>query len=400
MRAAKRQGAAVTVGTERRNALEKAVPGATVALSFRQPERAVEQIAAFHQRYPLDTIVGVDDETTLLAAMAARALGLSHNDVDAVRATRNKHVMRRLLTEAGVRSPWFELVSLDEDPMAVAARVPYPCVVKPIFLSASRGVIRTDDPTAFVAAVERVRAILTDPEVAAAGGEDARRYLVEGFIPGVEVALEGMLIGGTLKVLALFDKPDPLDGPYFEETIYVTPSRLSDEDQAQVTDATRVAARALGLREGPVHAELRLNDAGAWVVEIAARSIGGLCSDTLEFSGGRSLEDLILLHAVGADVSHFERAPEPSGVIMLPIPRRGVLRAVHGIEAARAVPGVTQVTVSIPLGDEVVPLPEGNRYLGFVFARGDSPADVEAALREAHRRLAFQIEPAAVAATP
>ena len=400
MRAAKRQGAAVTVGTERRNALEKAVPGATVALSFRQPERAVEQIAAFHQRYPLDTIVGVDDETTLLAAMAARALGLPHNDVDAVRATRNKHVMRRLLAEAGARSPWFELVSLDEDPMAVAARVPFPCVVKPVFLSASRGVIRADDTTAFVAAVEQVRTILSEPEVAAAGGEDARRYLVEGFIPGVEVALEGMLIGGTLKVLALFDKPDPLDGPYFEETIYVTPSRLSDEDQAQVTDATRVAARALGLREGPVHAELRLNDAGAWVVEIAARSIGGLCSDTLEFSGGRSLEDLILLHAVGADVSHFERAPEPSGVIMLPIPRRGVLRAVHGIEAARAVPGVTQVTVSIPLGDEVVPLPEGNRYLGFVFARGDSPADVEAALREAHRRLAFQIEPAAVAATP
>ena len=400
MRAAKRQGAAVTVGTERRNALEKAVPGATVALSFRQPERAVEQIAAFHQRYPLDTIVGVDDETTLLAATAARALGLPHNDVDAVRATRNKHVMRRLLAEAGARSPWFELVSLDEDPMAVAARVPFPCVVKPVFLSASRGVIRADDTTAFVAAVEQVRTILSEPEVAAAGGEDARRYLVEGFIPGVEVALEGMLIGGTLKVLALFDKPDPLDGPYFEETIYVTPSRLSDEDQAQVTDATRVAARALGLREGPVHAELRLNDAGAWVVEIAARSIGGLCSDTLEFSGGRSLEDLILLHAVGADVSHFERAPEPSGVMMLPIPRAGVLTAVHGVEEARAVPGIVDVVISIPLGDTLVPLPEGNRYLGFVFARGDSPADVEAALREAHRRLAFQIEPAAVATTP
>ena len=398
LRAARRMEAQIVIGAEQRNVLAHAVPGATVALTFRQPERAVEQIVAFHQQYPLDTIVGVDDDTTLLAAMAATALGLPHNAVDAVRATRNKSVMRGLLAAAGAPSPWFALVSLDEDAREVAARVPFPCVVKPVFLSASRGVIRANTPAEFVAAVARVRTILAEPELVAAGGADARCYLVEGFIPGVEVALEGMLAGGALQVLALFDKPDPLDGPYFEETLYVTPSRLPAADQARVVAATRTAATALGLREGPVHAEVRVNAEGAWVVEIAARSIGGLCSDTLEFSGGRSLEDLILLHATGADVSQWERAPEPAGVIMLPIPTRGVLRAVGGVDAARAVPGIVAVTISIPIGDAVVPLPEGNRYLGFVFARGASPAGVEAALREAQSRLAFAIEPAAVEA--
>ncbi|MGD9892237.1 MAG: ATP-grasp domain-containing protein [Dehalococcoidia bacterium] len=394
MRAAGRLGARVTVGTERRNALARAAPGTTLALTFREPLQAVEQIAAFHASMPIDIIVGVDDDSTLLAAMAAERLGLPHNAVDAVRATGNKALMRRLLADAGAPSPWYATIPLADDPAAVARRVPYPCVVKPIFLSASRGVIRADTPDTFVSAVHRLRAILEDPEVAAAGGDDARRYLVEAFIPGIEVALEGMLIGGALKVLAIFDKPDPLDGPYFEETIYVTPSRHSEDEQRSIVDATGRAAEALGLREGPVHAELRLNANGAWVVEIAARTIGGLCSDTLEFSGGRSLEDLVLLHAIGGDVTHVEREPEPSGVMMLPIPARGVLRAVSGIDDARAVEGIVDLTISIPIGDEVVPLPDGNRYLGFIFARGNTPAAVEASLREAHRQLRIAIEPA------
>lgn len=400
MRAAKRLGAEVTVGSERRNALERGAPGATVGLDFHDPARAVEQIAAFHESYPLDVIVGVDDDTTLLAAMAAERLHLSHNAADAIRATSNKLLMRRLLADAGIPSPWYSCFPLDEDPRSVAARVPYSCVVKPIFLSASRGVIRANDADEFVEAVQRLRAILEDPDVASAGGEDAGRYLVEGYIPGIEVALEGMLIGGALKVLAIFDKPDPLDGPYFEETIYVTPSRLPTTDQRRVIETTAAAAKALGLREGPVHAELRLNAEGAWIVEIAARTIGGLCSDTLEFSGGRSLEDLVLLHAVGADVSHYERQPEPSGVIMLPIPHRGVLRSVLGVESARAVAGVTEVTISIPLGDEVIPLPEGNRYLGFIFARGATPVDVEGTLRRAHGLLQFEIQPSAAPVAP
>jgi biotin carboxylase len=397
MRAARRLDAAVVVGSERRQALARAKPGATLTLDFRHPDRSVQQIVEAARAQPFDAVVGVDDDTTVIATMASAALGLPHNAVEAVRATRDKHTMRRLLTAAGAPSPWFELIPLDADLRAVAARLRYPCVVKPLFLSASRGVIRANDGDEFVRAVARVRAILEAPDVADQGGEDAHRVLIEGYIPGVEVALEGILVGGRLKPLAIFDKPDPLDGPYFEETIYVTPSRLPDADQRLIIAATQQAAAALGLREGPVHAELRLNETGAWIVEIAARSIGGLCSDTLEFSGGISLEELILLHAVGADVSRFEREQQPSGVMMLPIPRRGVLRAVGGVEEARALPGITDVTISIPIGDEVVPLPEGHRYLGFVFARAETPAAVEAILREAQRRLVFEIEPPAPA---
>jgi biotin carboxylase len=391
MRAARKLDARVVVGSERRNALARAKPGTTVTVDFRHPDRAVEQIAEAAREQPFDAIVGVDDDTTLIAALAAESLGLPHNRPDAVRATRDKFLMRRLLAAAGVRSPAFELAPLEGDLAAVAARLTYPCVLKPVSLSASRGVIRANNPAEFLAAADRIAAILRDPEAAAEAGAGAASLLIEGFIPGVEVALEGMLLSGTLKVLALFDKPDPLDGPYFEETIYVTPSRLSEPDQARIAEETARAAAALGLREGPVHAELRLNEAGPWIIEIAARSIGGLCSSVLEFGGGLSLEELILHHAVGADISRYERAPRPSGVMMLPIPRRGVLRAVRGQDEALAVPGVIDLEISIPIGDEVVPLPEGNRYLGFLFARGETPAEVEESLRAAHARLIFDI---------
>lgn len=390
MRAARRLGAEVVVGTERKQAVAK--PGTTLTLNFRDPAHATAQIVEAARERPFDAIVGVDDDTVLIAAMAAAALDIPHNDVEAVRATRNKHLMRRVLAAAGVPSPWFTLVRLDEDVTVAARHLRYPCVVKPTFLSGSRGVIRTDDEAEFVRAVERVRAILAQPEVAAMGGEEASHVLVEEYIPGAEAALEGILTGGELQVLALFDKPDPLDGPYFEETIYVTPARLPPARQHALIEVTAAAARALGLREGPVHAEVRLNDQGTWVVEIAARSIGGLCSTVLEFSDGRSLEELILLHAVGAEIAGDEQQRQPAGVMMIPISQAGVLRAVRGLDEARAVPGITGVTISVPLGDRVVPLPEGDRYLGFIFARGASPDEVEAALRTAHHRLQFDIE--------
>jgi len=390
LRAARRLGAEVVVGTERQQALARARAGTTLALDPRQPERAIEAIAAAG---PFTAIVGVDDDTTLLAALAARALGLPGNDPDAVRATRDKHLMRSLLAAAGAPSPAFSLLRLDGDLRAAACALPYPCVAKPISLSASRGVIRADDPATFLAAAERIRAILATTE-----GLDERErtsLLVEEFVPGREVALEGMLIGGALKTLALFDKPDPLDGPYFEETIYVTPSRLPEATQLAIIAAAQQGATALGLREGPVHAELRVNERGAWIVEIAARSIGGLCSSALEFSGGLSLEELILLHATGADVSRYERERRPSGVMMLPIPRGGVLREVAGLEESRAVPGIVDIEITIPRGERVEPLPEGGRYLGFLFARAATPAAVEEALRAAHSRLRIDIAPEA-----
>jgi hypothetical protein len=207
------------------------------------------------------------------------------------------------------------------------------------------------------------------------------------------VALEGLLTNGTLDVLALFDKPDPLDGPFFEETLYVTPSRLPKPVQDAVAACAARAASAIGLSDGPIHAELRINEAGPWLLEVAARSIGGLCSRTLRFGTGLTLEEVIIRHALGMDIPSLERERRAAGVMMIPIPKAGRLRDIRGKDEAKTVPGIEEVTIMIRRGQRVVPLPEGKRYLGFIFARGDSPEFVEAALREAHRRLAFDIEP-------
>jgi len=391
MAAAARLGVEVVVGSNQRQAIAAFAPAATLAVDFRDPERGAAQIRAFAEKRPLVAIVGTDDETQLLAARASQALGLPHNPPEAVAACANKYAMRRRLAAAGLPSPFFRLFARDDDPAKAAAAVPYPCVLKPLALAASRGVIRADDESAFAAAFRRICAILDAPDVAPLG-EAARHILVEGYMSGPEVAVEGLLMGGELAVLALFDKPDPLEGPYFEETIYVTPSRHARTEQGAIIAATARAAAALGLREGPVHAELRLCDDGPRVIEVAARSIGGLCSRTLEFGAGLSLEDVILRHALRRNDVVTERAGGAAGVMMIPIPAAGTLRRVDGIKAARAVPGIGDVRITIPCGQPLVPLPEGNRYLGFLFARGSDPAEVEAALRAAHARLRFTIE--------
>jgi biotin carboxylase len=301
--------------------------------------------------------------------------------------------MRQMLAEAGEPVPQFWCFPTDINPTIAAGQIRFPCVVKPLFLSASRGVMRADNVEQFHVAFQRLCALLCLPHVMKRGGPLAQQILVETFIPGKEVALEGLLIHGHLRVLALFDKPDPLDGPFFEETLYVTPSRLPSAVQEDIATRTTRTAWALGLHQGPVHAELRVNDTGPWMLEMAPRSIGGLCSRTLRFGPGLSLEELILQQAVGIDPTAHARANKASGVMMLPIPHRGILYAVHGQEEAKRVPGVEDLTITIPLGQEVIPLPEGDRYLGFLFARHDSPAEVEAALREAYRRLDLVITP-------
>jgi biotin carboxylase len=373
-----------------------------LALDFTDIAEGCRQIEAYAADYPLTAILGVDDETLLLAATACAALGLVHNSPDSVIATRNKYRFRGALANAGPPSPEFRLVGIDPDEAAPAARIaPYPCVLKPLALAASRGVIRADDEAGFIAAHRRIAAILQAPDVAAIQGEAARQILVESFIPGVEVALEGLLHDGELETLALFDKPDPLNGPYFEETIFVTPSRLSAAIQDDIAQAARQAVAALGLRHGPIHAEFRVNDKGVWPLEMAARSIGGLCARTLNFGAGLGLEALILRHALGLPISrpisgpNSGREPDqrPAGVMMIPTPESGTLREVRGLEAARAVAGISDITISIAPGHPVAPPPEGYRYLGFIFAQGDSPDAVEAALRGAHAKLEIVIDP-------
>lgn len=368
----------------------------SVCIELRPPERAVAALVELHRRRPFCAIVPVDDATTVVAAQAAAALGLVHNELAATLAARDKRGLRERLARAGVAQPRYRVLPLDAPPaevVAAAAAVGFPCVLKPVILSASQGVIRADDPAGLLQARDRIAALLRRPEIRGRHGAAAQVLLCESFVPGPEVAVEAMLRNGELTVLALFDKPDPLNGPFFEETIYVTPSRLPLAVQKELARTTAAAALALGLRHGPVHAELRLGPAPV-VIEVAARSIGGLCSRTLRFGTGRSLEELILLHALGRPLAAHDvhREAAAAGVMMLPIPQAGVLHETHGILQAQAIPGVVEVAITARPGEELVPLPEGAAYLGFLFARGATPAAVEAALRAAHRELRFVIK--------
>ena len=389
--AASQLGVAVAIGSDQPQTLSELSPRKSLVINFSKPEKATEEIVAFAHTHPIDAVVGVDDDTTVLVAMVSKALSLPHNSVESARTTRSKYQMREVLATGGIPSPYFELVPISADPAEIASGVNFPCVLKPLSLSASRGVIRANSATEFVKAFHRIVSILGSSDVKSRRDARAQQILVEDFIPGIEVALEGILIRGRLKVLAIFDKPDPLDGPFFEETLYVTPSRLPVEVQNDIISCTARTAQVLGLREGPVHAELRVNDDGAWIIEIAARSIGGLCARTLRFGTGISLEELIIRHAMGMEVESLQRERQPAGVMMIPIPHAGVLREVRGKSDSEKVSGIEEVTISIPIGQEVLPLPEGARYLGFIFARGSTPEGVEAALREAHRRLEFVI---------
>ncbi|GAC1529152.1 MAG: ATP-grasp domain-containing protein [Polyangiales bacterium] len=393
--AAARAGVALVVGTDRCHVLAEQgwdLDG-MLTLDFRDAGHAVEQIALAAERRPFVSIVATSERTAEIAALASRRLGLRHNPPRAAEAAANKATLRARLSVAGVPTPRARTFDLDGDPARFAERVRFPCVLKPLLLSGSRGVIRADDRASFVVAFERIARLLRTPELLAKDPIASHRILVEDFVPGVEVALEGLAEHGVLRALALFDKPDPLDGPFFEETLYVTPSRLPPPVQDAIVATAADAARAIGGVEGPVHAELRVGADGVPVViEIAARSIGGLCGRTLRFGAGMSLEELVVRHAAGLPIPSLAPQGPAAGVMMLPIPRGGVLESVSGLEAARATPLVEDVVIDT-VGRRLVPLPEGDFYLGFIFARGDDPASVEAALRAAHAEIDLRILP-------
>jgi len=396
MAAARELGVAVTVASERRAAMSAVMGERALTLRLSDPSEAADAIVARARDTPFAAIVGVDDQGVMAAALASERLGLAHNPPGAVAHTREKAAMRRALEAGNVPQPRFALLAVGDDVAAAVRVVGVPCVVKPLSLSGSRGVIRADDLVQARAAISRVRGIL-----AAAGEREDAPLLLESYLPGAEVAVEGLLNRGRLEMLASFDKPDPLEGPYFEETLYVTPSRLAGAVLAEVERVTAVAAVALGLREGPIHAELRVHEGGVSVLELAARSIGGHCSRALRFGAGVSLEQLILRHALGLPLEGRSRESAAAGVMMIPIPRGGTLTQVDGQDRARAVPGIAGVEITIARGRPVVPLPDGDRYLGFLFAHGLTPAAVERSLREAHRCLDIRIEPTpAVIAAP
>jgi biotin carboxylase len=369
--AARRIGAEATLATDRCHVMEDPWGDRAVAVKFGRIAESVQALRG--RRY--DGVAAVGDRPAVLAAHAAEALSLRFHPAAAARACHDKLWARELYARAGMRVPRFFEIAGAED----ADRVDYPCVLKPLGLSASRGVIRANDAHEFRAAYARIRRM----------GE--HRVHAESYIPGREFAVEGVITGGRLQVLAVFDKPDPMEGPYFEETIYTTPSREPERVQRELIETTAAAVRALGLRHGPVHAELRYNQDGAWMLETHARPIGGLCGRALRFEGGMPLEELILRHALGEDVSRVQREEPAAGVMMIPILREGVYEDVDGMDRARAVTGVEDVVITAKEGQRLVKLPEGASYLGFIFARAESPAEVEEALRNAHAELKFRI---------
>ncbi len=305
------------------------------------------------------------------------------------------------MQNAGLPVPDFFSFALTEPLDSVLRRVVFPCVLKPLRLAASQGVIRANNPAEFRAAVERIARLLASPELQVTREADLDRLLVERYIPGTEAALEGFLEAGHLHVLALFDKPDPLEGPYFEESIYVTPSRLSSGVQEQISRCAAQSIQALGLGEGPVHAEFRLNPRGPWVLEVAPRPIGGLCSRVLRFGPQRIfLEELLIRKVLGMPGADLRREPDSAGVMMIPVPRSGILEQVEGLHEALAVTGIDEIQITARLRDFIAAWPEGSSYLGFIFARGRTPDFVEAALREAHGALRFTIAPRLPVAHP
>jgi hypothetical protein len=397
--AAERLGVRLVFASDRCDHLDDPWWDGAIPVRFHDTSSSLEAIvASFRGRgadEQPDGVIAVGDRPTVLAAHVSAALGLRGNPPAATETSRNKLEARRAFASAGLLTPRFEVVSISEAP-SPRTSLTYPVVVKPLALSGSQGVIRADDDESFVQAITRVSRLLRTTDIAIERESAHQHVLIETFIPGREYAIEGVLTDGAFQVFTIFDKPDPLDGPFFEETIYVAPSRASAATQDAIVETVASAIRILGLRHGPVHAECRVNAQGIYVLEVAARPIGGLCSKAIRFSAVdgslASLEEVLLRHALGERIDGYDRINRATGVMMIPIPRRGIYRGVSGVEKARRIPCIDDVIITAKPDSTLVPLPEGRSYLGFIFATSDAPASVEEALRCAHDSLEFTID--------
>src|SRR6202171_4314634 len=384
--------------TDRCHHLEDPWGDHAIAVHFESPDSAAYTVLETIRGREVNGILALGDRPAAAAANAARGLGLRYNHPSAVEACRNKARLREVFHASGLRTPWFKNLAVQPTPEPVLLGISFPCVLKPLSLSASQGVKRANNREEFVAATARLHRLLESAEILATREANLDRMIVEGYIPGREVAVEGLLTDGDLRILAIFDKPDPLEGPFFEETIYVTPSRLSESEQFAIERCAGDAARALGLSHGPIHAEFRINDDGVWPLEVAPRPIGGACARALRVlfdapSDPIGLEDLLIRHALELPGWNSPRERIASGVLMLPVPKSGILEGVSGEDAARSIPGITELSITARLHDAIAAWPEGSSYLGFLFARGSTPEKVEQSLREAHEKLSFTITP-------
>ena len=396
--AARKLGVQLIYVTDRCHQLDDPWGDQAIPVQFESPEGAAYAVMEALHGQEVAGVLALGDRPAAAAAYAARSLGIVYNHPAAVEACHSKLRMREVFREAGLRLPWFRSFPVSPTPEPSLSGVSFPCVLKPLSLSASQGVIRANSREEFLTAASRLRRLLESAEIRATREPNLDQMIVEGYIPGREAAVEGLLTDGSLRILAIFDKPDPLEGPYFEETIYVTPSRFPGATQNQIEGCANDAVRALGLTHGPIHAEFRINEDGVWPIEVAARPIGGLCARALQFCPGDgkqpiSLEELLLRHALKLAGADAPREASASGVMMIPVPQSGVLESVSGVEAARATHRITELIITARLRDYIAAWPEGSSYLGFLFARGNTPEEVEHAIREAHKKLYFRITP-------
>jgi biotin carboxylase len=401
--AAEALGIELVFATDRCHQLDDPWQDRAIAVRFHEPEASLAAIVERARQYPVHGVIAVGDRPVALAARAAAALDLPWHPTPGAQASTDKRLSRAALMNAGLPSPRFAVVPAHKMAgSAAAVMADYPCVLKPLGMSGSRGVIRANTSAEFAAAFDRIRRLLARPEVRAARAGLDGQILIEQYVDGAEFAVEGVLTQGALEVFAIFDKPDPLDGPFFEETIYVTPSRLPAATQTAIADHVGRAGLALGLWHGPVHAECRVNQDGTiYVLEVAARPIGGLCSRVLTFTSGTrgterrrpavTLEEVLLEHAIGRSISRYRREPAAAAVMMIPIPSRGLFKGVDGESAARAVAGVTDIRITAKVGQLLETLPEAGSYLGFIFARGTTPQAAEESVRQAHQQLTFAV---------
>ncbi len=385
--AARRLGVAPTIASDGRHSLAREVASG-IHLDLTDTAGCLDTLAAAHARTPFAGVVATDDASVELAAHAAERLDLGHNHIESARLTRRKDLARQRLAEAGVPVPEFSLIDLEQPLSPQLAELAWPAVLKPVGLSASTGVIRVDDSAQALDALAVIRELiagLPDPW-------ERYRVLAERYLPGAEVAVEGFLHDGEYRPITIFDKPDPLTGPYFEETCYVSPSRLPGSVQRRIIATVAAACAAYGLRQGPVHAELRVDGERVWILEVASRTIGGECSRALDAGLLEPLEMHVVASAIGRPLP-LRRRERASGVMMIPVPRAGVLRRVEGVEQARATPGITDLRITVAPGHELQTLPRASSYLGFLFAENDSPERVEQALKSAHAALRFVVDP-------
>ena len=359
-----------------------------ITVDFGAPGAAFSTVLDGLGDEPVACVLATDDVCVTLANRIAAHYGLAHNRPEAARLTQRKDLGRAALARAGCNTPAFQVVAFeDADPRRID--IDFPLVVKPLSLSGSRGVIRVDDPAQFVAARDRVRAIV---EHSASRGYAADHLLLEEYLDGDEYAIEGFMIAGRFQPLTIFDKPEPLTGPYFEETYYVTPSRLPAPRRRALIDEVARCCAAYGLSQGPVHAEARLTARGPVLLELAARTIGGQCGQLIEFSLGHPLEELVILGLCDR-LPPASGQTDAAGVLMIPITEAGILHRVEGLTDALQTPWVRDVEIHIAPGYELRPLPEGSSYLGFIFAQGPDPETTYRALRAAHARLRFVTRP-------